>query len=635
MTCDDVQVAVSARADGEPTDPATVAAIDQHLGTCATCRDFERDLHDLRSSLRLEPVDRVPDIATAVMARLRPAEPGRARPARRLPARQRPTRRRTAVAAAVAAVAGVVAGATFVGLGDPARRPAAADIPERVLAAQHDITSLDSRLTITEAVPRDDGERTFDARLTYRAPETLSLAAAETTPGIADRDRASGELVVDGDRWWQSTARRCFPAAGRVRCPDDQVAWSRSVTGRQPFSEAAPVPLDLVSPVDSFTLAATPPEAGERTIAGRRAVGVVVTAAQVDPLLDGLSAAVTLAPVHPTDPVELWLDADHLVPLGLAVRAADSADRAAWAAATGAADAPGEVVLRVDTVEATINGPPGPAPEVPGRAPAAGDGRAVTSVDAGFRAVPGDDPVLAAVPVSDALPAGLHAHRSGAVTTPDGPDVGIRSWSDGRAWLTVQATTSWPGGRLFGGLDTGVVPVDLGRAGTAYASGDEGKVALHTGTLDVVVAGSLPLDELREVAGGLGLVGEPVPAGWAESSAATVDEAAARLPGLLTARGADGFAPDLAMRIDGDTVTELRSGPGERAFTLTQRPADVLPPPSSGDEAGVTVRGTAGRYSAERGELEWVEDRRAVSLRSSSLGLAELVGIARGLEPAS
>jgi hypothetical protein len=666
MRCDDALVAVSLRADGEWPD-AALDGLDRHVATCGRCRTFDEDVHRLRSALRVEPIVRAPDIASAVIGQLRgeeaqaeeqarteeearaespvttlattPAErtrpEGPAAPPRAVPAAS-PRRHRTLVAAAVAAVAGMVAGATFVGLGGSPRSPAAAEIPERILAAQHRITALDSRLTITEAgTGVGDDERTFAARLSYRAPETLSLTVDETTPGIARRDRASGGLIVDGDGWWQSIARRCTPAEGRVRCPTGPVAWSRSVSGREPFSDAAPVPLELVSPVDSFASAAAPPAAGARTIAGRSALGVTVSAAQVDPLLSGLGAAVALTPVHPTDPVELWLDADRLVPLALTVRAGDGADRSRWAAAVGAPDRPGAVVLRVETGEVAINRSDRGSPTERGGVPGAAEDRATVRANAGFRPAPADDPVLAAVPEPVDLPAGLRPYRSGVVTTtPDGPAVGVRSWSDGRAWLTVRATADWRGVRLFGDLGPDVVPVDLGAAGVAHASSDGRRVAIHTARLDVVVAGSLPSDDLRAVATGLGLVGRPLPPQWAEAATATLAEAADRVPGLLTFRRADGFAVEPAIRIDGDIVTEVRAGPGARAVALTQRPATALPPPSAGDETGVTVRGAAGRYSAERGELEWVEDGRAVSLRAGSLGLSELLALAERLEPA-
>jgi hypothetical protein len=646
VRCDDTMVVLSERADGEAdAADARTEHVDEHLSGCADCRRFERDIGRVRSYLRVEPVGRAPDVAPAVVAAHEATL--------EVPAPSARGGRRLAAVAAVAALAGLVAGATFVGIGRRPHSPAAADIPDRVLAAQHEIVSLDSRLSITEAVAGDrDTTRTFAAELTYRAPESLALRVRETTgrpddadvadneaqledlSTAADAQRTAGGLVVDGDRWWQRTARRCSPAAGRVSCPADPVTWTRSVTGREPFSDAAPVPLELVSPVESFTLATAPSIVGERTIAGRPAVGVSVTAAQVAPLLDGFAAAVELGPVHPTDRVDLWLDDEHLVPLGLEVRASTDPARARWAAAVGAADRPGEVVLRVDADAAEINRSPGAAADTADAALALPDDPPSSATDDGFRPATSSDPVLARVPVPDRLPAGLRPHRSGTLTTPGGPDVGVRSWSDGRAWLTVRATDEWPGGRLFGRLGLDVTPVDLGPAGTGYVASGGRRVGLHTDGIDVVVSGSLPIDQLQRVAAGLGLVGRPVPADWAEATTADREEAVAVVPGLLTARGAVGFVGDPALRVVGDTVHEVWRGPGARAFTLTQRIAPVLPPPSTGDETGIEVRGRPGRFSPERGELEWVEDGVVLSLRSPTLALGELVAIAEGLEPA-
>lgn len=699
MRCDDALVAVSLRADDELTGGTALGDLDAHLATCDGCGRFEADIHGVRTQLRLEPVDHAPDLAPAVTARLRAATaimasdieteadatstvrrgegPSSAR-ARR-PGRtargdgrdQRSPRRRLAAAAA-AVIAGMVAGAAFVGLGTQPRSPAAADVPDRVLAAQHDIDTVDSRFTITEQAwaartAAGNGEpRTFDGHLVYRAPESLALTVRETTdsrgvPADQPADQPAGRLVVDGDRWWQETARQCSPAAGLVRCPAGPVMSSRSVSGRAPFSDAAPVPLELVSPVDAFSLAAAPADVGHRTIAGHRAVGVAVTAAQVSALLDSLSAGTELRPVHPGDPVELWLDEDHMVPLGLVVRAGDDPARLSWAATVGADDRPGAVILTVDATDIRIND----AADITGTTDRAFDvpaAEASTSTGAGFRATPADDASVADVPVPGVLPDGFAAHRAGTVTTPDGPAVGVRSWSDGRAWLTVQATTAWTGGRLFGGLGPDVVPLDLGAAGMGYASSDGRRVGLHTDGVDVVASGSLPPARLQEIAADLGVVGETVPTDWAEAAVATLDDAVTVVPGLMTARRADGFGtpavrtdaadttgtPDRAGGHPGGTgggtgetvdsatgtVTQSYAGPGQRAFVLTQRRSTDLPPPSSGDESGVEVRGTPGRYSHSAGELEWLEDGVAVSLRSDTVGLGELLAIAERMEPA-
>jgi hypothetical protein len=633
MRCDDARVSLSLRADGERPEPATDVVLDSHVADCPGCRHFADTVRDVRAQLRLEAVDRVPDLGPAVLTRLGAEAPARSpRPARPDPtspsAPVRPSRPRVAVAAAVAAITGLVGGATFVGLGSDPPTPAAADVPERVVAGQADVTAVDARYTVTEP---GDGGRTFDADLTYRAPEALALRVRETTAGAAPAELAEADLVVDGDRWWHAATRQCSPAAGLVRCPAEPVRWSQAVTGREPFSAPAPVPLELVVPVDAFTLAATPAGLGRRTVAGHPAVGVAVTAAQMAGYLEGLSAAVPLRAVHPGDRVELWLDEDRLVPLALVVRAGDDPVRAAWAAAAGRAETPGDVVLRVEATDMRINDAGTTVPDIPAS-------EAEATVDAGFRPVaPGDESPVP-VPGPATPPAGFTAHRAGTVTTPGGPPVGVRSWSDGRAWFTVRATTAWPGGRLFGDLGLDVRPVDLGAAGLAYASSDGRRIGLHAAGLDVVVAGSLPPDDLLAVAADLGIVGEAVPDDWAEARTALPDEADAALPGRLTAGALDGFG-DPALRVTADgaggvTVTEARSGAGERAFVLTQRPGTALPPPIGGDEVSVGVRGTVGRARPAEGELAWVEGGVVCTLRGEGLTLGELAAIAERLEPA-
>ena len=597
MTCDDARLAVSLRADGE-LDPAGVDALDDHLGGCPDCRRFEAGVGRVRAALRFEPIGEAPDVASTVIWRhiRRDIDVSAAKSS-------------WGVAAAVALVAGLVAGATFVGVGREPQAPAAADIPALVVAAQPGVETVDARFTLRESTR--PGPR--DGRLVYAAPEALALTVGD--------DR----LVADGDRSWQDAARPCSPAPGRVRCPAEERRWVRSVTGREPFSGTAAVPLDLVVPVDSFSLAAATGGAASRTIAGRPAVGAEVTAAQMAPFLEGLAEAAGLRPVHPADPAEVWLDADHLVPLAVTVRAGGDAGRAAWAAAAGVSDTPGAVIVEFAVTSAQVNEPVDPAVFAPPGGPAD------AATDAGFR--PGSA-APAPSPAPGALPAGFRPHRAGAVATPGGPEVGVRSWTDGRAWLTVRATAGWSGGRLFGDLGPDVVPVDLGNAGMGYARADGRAVALHGDGLDVVVAGSLAPTELRAVAAGLGVVGRGVPATWAEAATATITEAARALPGLLVP-GEDlaGFGA-AAVRIDGDTVSQVYAGPGERGFALVQRSVGHVPPPADGDEVGVAVRGAPGRYSYQRGQLDWVEGGAARSLRSPTLGLPELLAVAEGLEPA-
>ena len=604
MGCEATRLAVSLRHDGELPDGPEHDALDAHLVGCAECRRFEQDAARLRARLRLEPVDEAPDIAAAVLAELRPRAV--------TPALRRAPRsaRRPLVAAAVAAVAGIVAGATFVGIGRTPQSPAAADIPTEVVAAQRDVRSVDARFTLSESGRPDDRR----GRLAYEAPETLALTV-----------QGGSSLLVDQDSWWQVSRRECTPVAGRVSCPGETTRWVATVTGREPFSLSEPIPLELVTPVDSFALAASSDESrlGRRTIAGHAAVGVVVTAAQVAPFLSGLAEAADLRPVYPADPVEMWLDADHLVPLAVDVRAADDAWRPRWAATQGVVDRPGDVVVAFTVTSLKVNDP------IPDDAFDPPSGRPDATVHAGFR------PTGTTVgPSPGRLPEGFREYRTGTVTTPGGPRVGVHSWTDGRAWLSVRATEGWSGGRLFGDLGPDVRPLDLGAAGQAYVSADGRLVALHGDGIDVVVSGSLPPDQLQAVAADLGVVGQPVPAGWSEAASGTLIVATDAVPDLLAARDLDGFGA-AAVRLDGLTISQVYAGPGDRGFTLVQDfAASQLAPSGAGDEVGVAVRGEQGRYSYERGELEWVEAGVSRKLRSPTLALGELLAIAEGLRPA-
>jgi hypothetical protein len=615
VRCDEAKAAISLRLDGELPGGVDARAVDGHVDACAECSGFERHVERVRAALRFEAVSAVPDLAPAVVGRVRPSRQPRKRPPASAPRLRRPL----VVAAALAAVAGMAAGAAFVGLGTEPRSPAAADLPDRVLAAQTGIRSVDASFRLVEAGVADGGgERRLDGRLVYEAPESLALALG--APGSAGGDM---QLVVSGERWWQSTVRACAPLLDRNGCPDATRRWVRSVRGREPFSESSPVPLELINPVDGFSPASTPTSLGSRTIAGRRAVGVAVTAAQMGPLLDGLSIGGRLRAVHPSDPAQLWLDDEHLVPLAVTVRAAGGSDRARWASGQGYRDRPGEAVLRFTVASVAINRPvaddefAAPARPVPDE-----------TIHAGFRPVRGPTG-----PVPSDLPDGFRPYRSGTITATGGPAIAVDSWTDGRAWLAVRSTREWSGGRLFGGLGTSVRTVDLGDAGIAYQSDDGRKIALHGAGLDVVVSGSVAPEELRAAAADLGVTGLRVPGSWDESATGTLAEGADALPGLLAAQDLDGFGPP-AIRIADGTVTQVYAGAGDLGFTLVQSDIDQLTPPADGDAVGVEVRGVAGRYSPERGQLEWVEAGVTRGLSSRTLTLAELLALARALEPA-
>lgn len=611
MTCDQARRLLSDRLD-DGLAPVDEDALERHLAGCEACAGYQARLGGIRRELRLASVGAPPDLAPRVTDQLRAG--------RRRRARAGPIARERARPLALAAVflGAFALAATAVGLGTP-RTAVADDVAQLVTVGQHRVERLAAEVEVTEhgwhpAVP----VRRYAGTLRYAAPETFALELTDRTAYPGDGWRPNDIVLgVDGATSWTAGLRPC-PVSALPGCtpatPDRTL-----VTGRAPFDAAEVSPLDLVVPVASLSAGGIRADLGDRTIADRRAVGVEVTVAQLAPLLDAVTATGNWRPLHPTDHAELWLDADTGVPLEVTVRAADTVQRVRWAAAVGYDDTAGAELLTWRVTALTTDPDTTAAPDAP-------RGASWQPVDRGFvdAAGSGLDPAW--------LPEGMTPHRRGHTG-----DVAVASFSDGRAWVTIRSTTSWDGERLFGAPAGPVERVPVGD-GVGYASVGN-RLHLHgvprpDGRVrDVVVAGSVAPDVLRRIAASLDVVGRPVPAGWAEAPTTTLDAAAAALPGLLVPRELEGFRGP-AVAVDGNTVSLGYVGGGDRAFVLTQEAGGALRPPLDDVVLGVEVRGVAGRFTPERGELEWVEDGTVVVLGSDTLSLEELLGVAATLRPA-
>jgi predicted anti-sigma-YlaC factor YlaD len=74
MDCTQWHDVISARLDGEATDPEQ-AALFAHLSGCVACRAYERRLEVVARAARLRPAEAVPDLSAAIMAQV--VSPGR------------------------------------------------------------------------------------------------------------------------------------------------------------------------------------------------------------------------------------------------------------------------------------------------------------------------------------------------------------------------------------------------------------------------------------------------------------------------------------------------------------------------------------------------------------------------------
>jgi hypothetical protein len=598
MRCAAARRLVSERLDG--LDPGQ--GLDRHLATCDGCQAFATSSDELRRALRFEPVGAVPDVAATVtraLARPQPAPVRRAAP------------RRAAIAALAA---GVVIGATLVGVGDDSPTPVAADeLPALVAAAQAAVDGLHADVRMVERGwnPRVP-ERRFTGTLDYRAPESLALTWDDRTSYPSGAWRPDDvQLLTDGRSWVATGVPDC-PTLAQPACTPSPV--ERALTGRPPFSEDGPVPLELIVPVRSFATDDTASVVGEGEVAGRRTVEVEVGAAQVGPLLEGLRPAGNLRQVHDTDRVRLSLDAELMVPLAIEVRASDDPRRQEWAARNGYADHAGLVVLSVEVTDLDLGIPGAAAFEPPTTA---------SPADAGYRdGSPGLD-------LHPDAPDGFTRYRVGQIAgaTP----AGVWSWSDGRAWVRLTATDAWAGPGLFGDLGS-LVRARRSTLGEVYVSADGRRVGLHGGGVDLAADGSVPTSVLIGVIEDLGVASVPLPEDWPERRSAGPAAVRRALPGALALQ-ADGFGPPAAT-IEGDTVIQFASGSGDRRLLLVQAPGLATTPPSETDYETLSVRGQPGRYTPATDLLEWVEDGRVVTLRGTGLTRDELWAVAEGLEPA-
>jgi len=599
MTCTDARRQVSERLDG-----LAPAGLDEHLAGCDDCRAFLASAGDLRRTLRFEAVGAVPDVATAVRARLE-APAGRGRRGRR--------GRSILAVAAAALVAGVLIGVNLVGVGDDGPRPLAAQpLPVRVATAQGRVDGLQADLRLVErgwnpAVP----ERRYVGSLDYRAPESLALSWRDTTSYPSGAWRPNDvDLRTDGESWVATGVPDC-PSEAQPDC--SSAPREQTVRGRPPFADDAPVPLDLVVPVRSFPDQDTAEVVGEGTVAGRPTVEVTVTAAQGAPLIEGLAPAGNLRAVHPTDEVELSLDAEDMVPLRIRIRASSDPGRRAWAAQRGYADQPGLVILEMEVTDLRLT-PPAPDRFAPPAGTVAGD--------AGFRPGP------TGLDIVPAVPEGFTLGRVGRI---DGPTpTAVWSWSDGRAWIRLQATDAWSGRRLFGDLGPLVRPVRLG-AGEAFVSPDGRRVGWHGEDLDLVVDGSVGTEALLAVVAAAGVPPRALPPAWPEVRSASPADIRRSVPGAL-GLVAEGFE-EPAGRVDGRTAVQFTAGAGDRRLLLRQTPGERIAQPTETAYESVRVRGVDARYAPGPNRLEWVESGLVLTLEGTGVGRAELLAVAEGMTP--
>ncbi len=594
---------ISAALDGEGPAPETLSGDGQR---------FRDDALALRRLARFQVAETPPDVTDVVRERIglagAPEPPPTTTPKpsrRRQPQGQWGLSWRWAIPvfAAAAVIGGVIAGAPR--LGDDI---AAADLLDDAIAAQAGVDAHAAVVTIEEygwhpEVP----VRSFSGTLDYRAPDALFLELEDRT------DYPSIGLWPDNDVV-RFTANGEAARSGRAGCPVDlrpdcltTEPVNVGTVGRAPFASSA---LDLVVPIGGLGLDADAVLASDIDAADG-VLTVVGSAAQMAPVLDALFSVGDWRSYAPGDRVELQLDEETYVLRGITVRAGIGEARDRWAVRTGQLDPPGSTLLEADFRPTSTPPPPSAGDWLARLAPAG------TPVDAGFR-----DRSTVDVPAPGWLPEGMAAHRLGVFT---GTDAQMRSFSDGRAWVTVTGVREWAETQLFGSAGPLVTAVETS-AGVVYITPRGDAVAIHGvdaagAPIDVEVRGSLAVDDLVQVATGLGVTGRPVPDSWVQGAVVSeLPSGALRPPSISAARVDDGL------------VTIVVAGPGASAYEIVQQPGDVLAPPLGPDVTAVEIRGGPGRHDPQRHSIEWVEAGWRLLVEGAGLSLAELLTVADSLE---
>ena len=616
--CEQMRGDLSAYIDDELT-PSRRSDIESHLLECTSCRKEESALRAVRRLVRVQPVEDVPDLAPRIMARIE------GRRAAGTPWRERI--RIASVAAAAAAL--LILGATLPFDRATTDIAAANEVTEGVRRAARDLRVYSARFAITEHGWHDDVPvRRMVARVRFRAPEDFRLELEDHTDyPSAQWPRNDVTLVASSDRWWIEEPSSC-PAVALPDCAAP-TTWAgvterRVVVDRQPFDGSSALPTDIVVPLETLAAAEGFDVLGSETVSGRSSHRLRLDHRHALPLITALQAGGAWREFHPLDRVDIWIDAETWFPLRFRVVAGDSPDRDLWSTRRDLSDRPGDTLLEVS---ATSFSEPESLPADTFDVPSSGQRR-----DGGFTET---GRTLGPTSV-----AGLSAYRAGR--TADGQV--ITTYSDGMSYLKISRSPASDASAVLAAAEE----IRLAGGGFGYylpASATFGRrlVVLRDGNL-LQLQTNLPRATLVVVASDLKGAAERAPRMIQKTTAVTVrriDPARALEEGLVPRPTylPEGYEPATASiarsRDDVRSATVyFRRTEGEfdglGVRIVQSAPVEFLPP-SSEEFIEIKVSGEKGRWSPERGELEWIEDGiyRAVAVPAADLATA--LRIAEGL----
>lgn len=607
-SCDAIRIELSARIDDQ-VEATTSVLLDEHLSDCADCRAFEESLHSLRRLMRIQSSHDFPDLTEGIRTRV---------------ALERTSRRSDlfghlrAAGLAAAVTVLLLLGASLPRFGGPQDTANAGEIARGIRAAARALTSYRATFEVVEHnFSRELPIRNFTASVSYQAPERLSLRVDDRTQTTVRSYRPQDYQLIAGPRRWSAVEpSECVPQPVSP-CPAKGSPLQTSMVHRQPFDMTALVPTDMILPLESVASVGDLRLLGESEIGDRLAYGVEISAAEAGPLLRSLDPFEVWRPVHPSDRVRIWLDATTWFPLSFEVIAGSSEARFDWAARIGLADEPGEEILQASSSSFTELAPS--STPVPSRARSTLDGRF-------------EETAFAPVAVGPAFTAGLDPYRAGRTGSGDQ----VAAYAKGTSWLRVSAGK--PQRPSIGTLlQSDEVATAVGFTYYTPASTmSSRRIDVYGVRVHLRIESNLPRATLLRVAESAQVEG------LRQAQARSADALTRRAsPSLIRERFPFAAFPsnlppgyELAgsfMTVQSglsDTISlyyrraEIESSPV--GIRITQvRDFDMLPPTSE-DPVVVDIGGNVGRWSIERGELEWVDDGtyRAITAPGYDLELA-------------
>jgi hypothetical protein len=633
MNHDQAELLLSSRIDGEHLAARQSASLERHLRTCERCRAFERGAYRLREATRFQLAPAVPDLVEPIMSSVRiEPRPANVRVLRQPARRRRPVPRVAPLVATV--LVGALVGSLVVGgpWGERAGEPALAssDVVDGVSAAAVRLHAYEATFAISEShLSPEVSSRDLTMHVWFEAPERFRLDVTDHTAYPVETTPTDLRLIVDGPSWY---------ASGPAACPSSTCPVRESlVRNRLPFSTAAPIPTDLVLPLDVLADADDVTVLGRGRVLGRPAVRVEVPFERAGPLFPFLSLGGEWRPFFDRDRVRIWLDERSWLPLRWEVFPAPGADRRAWALRFGLPiEPPGEAVFAAVALDVSLQPPAGEVFAIPETARGSDQGaRPVALAD--LRAKAGFEPI------APPEVAGLELYR--AVLPPEGP---VLAYADGLAFLTLGQSASWDADAPYGPVSVRAEQVRLPGGGVAYyepASGDQARrLSIHAEGTDLYLESNLPRSALVAAAAALPVRGLPFPESWlvrieggARVERVTIEQArsAVSFPIELPTALPQGFelaSVELVDAGEGLGVTlYLRDRDADGSVGIIRmhlEPATSLPPAISAVQSAVDVGGAMGRYTPDRSQLEWVRDGVYRSIDAPGLDLAALLALA-------